>query len=127
MTTFTLFFPGLAHYPASSRHTAASCMGWRIMVRLALQEPSPRTRPANLWELKTVFCDPQNCIFPKKPVFYNKMRTAMQIKKKTSQHTVRGAARCKVALFLHTTSNQSKISSQTRLWLHHDVLTFTAV
>ena len=32
--------------------------------RLALQEPSPRTRPANLWELKTVFCDPQNCIFP---------------------------------------------------------------
>ena len=33
------------------------------------------------------------------------MRTAMQIKKKTSQHTVRGAARCKVALFLHTTLN----------------------
>ena len=27
MTTFTLFFPGLAHYPASSRHTAASWVG----------------------------------------------------------------------------------------------------
>ena len=43
-------------------------------------------RPANLWESKTVFCNPKNCIFPKKTVFYNKMRTAMQIKKKTS-HT----------------------------------------
>ena len=30
-------------------------------------------RPANLWESKTVFCDPKNCIFPPKTVFYNKM------------------------------------------------------
>ena len=45
-----------------------------------------RCRPANLWESKTVFCDPKNCISPQKTVFYNKMRTAMQIKKKTS-HT----------------------------------------
>ena len=29
-------------------------------------------RPANLWESKTVFCDPKNCIFPPKTVFYNK-------------------------------------------------------
>ena len=65
-------------------------------------------RPANLWELKTVFCDPKNCIFPQKTVFYNKMCTAMQIKKKTSQHTVRGTAHCKVALFLHTNSTSSQ-------------------
>ena len=77
-----------------------SKLGWRSMVRLALQEPSPRTRPANLWELKTVFCDPQNCIFPQKTVFCNKMRTAMQIKKKTSQHTVRGALQSSV-VFTH--------------------------
>ena len=30
-------------------------------------------RPANLWESKTVLCDPKNCIFPPKTVSYNKM------------------------------------------------------
>ena len=33
---------------------------------------SSESRPANLWESKTVFCDPKNCIFPQKTVFYNK-------------------------------------------------------
>ena len=28
-----------------------------------------KARPANLWESKTVFCDPKNCIFPKKLYF----------------------------------------------------------
>ena len=56
------------------------------LIRLQTIVDQYMCRPANLWESKTVFCDPKNCIFPPKTVFYNKMRTAMQIKKKTS-HT----------------------------------------
>ena len=43
--------------------TSWSCLCWLS---------PPGCRPANLWESKTVFCDPKNCIFPPKIVFYNK-------------------------------------------------------
>ena len=53
--------------------TASRDERWPIKTLLYHCAAHKYCRPANLWESKTVFCDPKNCIFPPKTVFYNKM------------------------------------------------------